>query len=140
MGNILEYSKTWYSLAKRNYPPPDIQVTTNEMVLAGVKEKQILGNVIDEQLSFTPHVELTAKKYRSAYNRLTLYPDLAPNVALQLYKAYIRSRLEFGCIIWGYKIHQKNLMKKLESSQKGTLSLTIRTMNSTPTNTIEAEL
>ena len=127
-------------MAKRNYPPPDIQVTTNEMVLAGVKEKQILGNVIDEQLSFTPHVELTAKKYRSAYNRLTLCPDLAPNVALQLYKAYIRSRLEFRCIIWGYKIHQKNLMKKLESSQEGTLSLTIRTMNSTPTNAIEAEL
>ena len=86
-------------MAKRNYPPPDIQLTTNETLLAGVKEKQIHGNVIDEQLSFTPHVELTAKKHRSAYNRLTLYQDLAPNAALQLYKAYIRSRLEFGCII-----------------------------------------
>ena len=92
---------------KKLLPPPDMQVTIDETPLTRLKEKQILGIVIDEQLSFTSHVELTTKKCRSVYNRLTLYPDLAPSVTLQLYKAYIRSRLEYGCIIWGYKIHQK---------------------------------
>ena len=117
-------------------PPPDIQVTIDETPLIRITEKLILEIVIDKQLSFTPHVELTTKKCRSAYNRLTLYPDLAPNVDLQLYKAYIRSRLEYGCIIWSYKIDQKNHMKKLESAQRGTLSLILRTMNSPPANAI----
>ena len=66
---------------KKLPPPPDIQVTIDETPLTRVKEKRIHGIVIDEQLSFTPHVELTTKKFRSAYNRLTVYPDLAPNVA-----------------------------------------------------------
>ena len=34
----------------------------------------------------------------------------------------------------------KNHLKKLESAQRGPLSLILRTMRSTPTNTIEAEL
>ena len=84
---------------KKLLPPTDIQVTIDETPLTRVKEKQILGIVIVEQLSFTPHAELTTKKCRSAYNRLTSYPDLSPNVALELYKAYIRSRLEYGYII-----------------------------------------
>ena len=116
--------------------PPDIQVTIDETPLIRITEKLIIEIVTDKQLSFTPHVELTTKKWRSAYNRLTLYPDLAPNVDLQLYKAYIRSRLEYGCMIWSYKIHQKNHMKKLESAQRGTLSLILRTMNSPPANAI----
>ena len=92
---------------KKLPPPPNIQVTINETPLTRVNEKQILGIVIDEQLSFTPQVELTTKKCRSAYNGLILYQDVGPNVALQLHKAYIKSKLEYGCIIWGYKIHQK---------------------------------
>ena len=106
----LSIPKTSYIIFsdKKKLPlPPNIQVTNDETPLKRVKEELILGIVINEQLSFTPHVEQTTKKCRSAYSRLTLYPDLAPNVAGQLYKAYIRSRLEYGCIIWGYKIHQK---------------------------------
>ena len=117
-----------------------MQVTINEIPLARVKEKRILRIVIDEQLSFTPHVELTTKKCRSAYNGLPLYSDLAPNMAIQLYKAYIRSRLEYGCIIWVYKIRQKNHMNKLQSTQRSALSLTLRTMKSTPADSIGAEL
>ena len=94
-------------MIKRNYPPPYIQVTIDETPLTRVKEKQILGIFINEQLSFTPPGKLTTKKYRSKYNILSLYPDLAPSVALQLYKAYIRSRLEYGCIIWVYKVHKE---------------------------------
>ena len=33
---------------------------------------------------------------QTAYNRLTLYPDLSPHLALKLYKDFIRSKLEIG--------------------------------------------
>ena len=44
---------------KKLPPPPDISVTIDQTPLARVKEKRTLGIVIDEQLSFTPHIELT---------------------------------------------------------------------------------
>ena len=49
-------------------------------------------------------------------------------------------RIGYGCIISGYKVHQKNHMKKLESAQTDALSLILRTMKSTPTNAIETKL
>ena len=95
-------------------PPPDIPATIDEMPLTKVKEKRVLGVIIDENLGFTSHIEQITKKKKkkkkckTAYNRLTLHPELLPHQALQLYKAYIRTKLEYGCIIWGHTIYQKN--------------------------------
>ena len=108
---------------KKLPPPPDIPVTIDEKLLTEVKEKRILGVIIDENLSFTSHIE-QIKKCKTAYNRLTLYPDLSPHLALQLYKAYIRTKLEYGCIIWGHTIYQKK-HKQLEDVQRGALSLVL---------------
>ena len=74
---------------------------------------------------------------KSAYNRLTLYPDLSPHLALQLYKAFIRSKLEFGCTVWGFRIHNAKHLKLLESAQRGAASLILKTMKSIPTDRLE---
>ena len=104
-------SKKYYLIfydKKKLPPPPDISVTIDQTPLARVKEKRTLGIVTDwwtTQLHttyWTNHLEC-----RSAYNRLNLYPDLVPGETLRLYKGYIRSRLEYGCIIWGWKFYQK---------------------------------
>ena len=125
---------------KKLPPPPDIPKTIDEKPLTKVKEKGVLGVIIEEDLSFTSHIEQIAKKCKTAYNRLTLHPELLSNQALQLHKAYIRTKLEYGCIIWGHTIYQKNHMKKLEDAQRGALSLILRTMNSTPLEAIESEM
>ena len=85
-------------------PPPDIPVTTDAKPLTKVKEKRVLGVIIIENLSFTSHNEQITKKCKTAYNMLTLHPELLPHQALQLYKAQIRTKLEYGCIIWGHMI------------------------------------
>ena len=105
-----EHIQTNYMVfyGKKLPPPPDIPVTTDKKPLTKVKEKRILGAIINENLSFTSHIEQITKKCKAAYNRLTLYPDLLPYHALQLYKAYIRTNVEYGCIIWGHTIYQKN--------------------------------
>ena len=38
-------------------PPPDIPVTIKEMTLTKVKEKRVLGVIIDENLGFTSQIE-----------------------------------------------------------------------------------
>ena len=43
---------------KEKLPPlPDIPVTIKEMPLTKVKEKRVLGVIIDENLGFTSHIE-----------------------------------------------------------------------------------
>ena len=125
---------------KKKPSPPSIPVTINEIPLKQVQTKRVLGIVIDENLTFTSHIENITIKCKQAYNRLTLFPDLNPNLAVQLYKSYIPSKLECGCIVWGHSVYKKNHAAMLESAQKGALSLILHTLKSTPTDALESEL
>ena len=125
---------------KKLLPPPSLAVVIDEVPVSKVSNKRALGIIINEDLSFTPHIEIITKKYKQAYNRLTLFPSLNIHLALQLYKSFIRSRLEFGSIVWSFKLYQKEHLKMLESAQRGALSFISRTMISTPTEALEVEL
>ena len=75
-----------FSNKKKKPSLPSIPVTINEIPLKQVQTKRVLGIVIDENLTFTSHIENITIKCKQAYNRLTLFPDLNPNLAVQLYK------------------------------------------------------
>ena len=62
------------------------------------------------------------------------------NLALQLYKAFIRFKLEFGYTVWGFTIHNVKHLKLLESAQRGATSLILKTIKSTPTDALKSEL
>ena len=121
-------------------PPPSILETINGSSLTKVKAKRVLGVIIDEDLTFTPHVEHITQKCKRAYNRLTLYSDLSPYLALQLYKAFIRSKLEFGGTLRSFRIHNAKHLKLLESAQRCAASLILKMMKSTPTDGLKSEL
>ena len=100
MANINQHLKKIYIIffdKKKLSPSPSIPVTINENYLRKVKAKRVLGIKTEEYLTFTPHVEHITHKCKMAYNRLTLYPDLSPHLALQICKVFIRSKLEFDC-------------------------------------------
>ena len=99
-------------------PPPSILVTISRISLTRVKAKRVLGIIIDKDLTFTLHVEHITQKFKMTSNRLTLYPDLSPHLALQLYKTFIRSKLEFSCTVWSFRIHNAKPLKLLESAQR----------------------
>ena len=120
--------------------PPSIPLTINGSSLVRVKAKRVLGIIIDENLTFTPHVEHITQNFKMAYNRLTLYPDLSPHLALQIYKAFIISKLDFGCSVWGFRIHNAKHLKLLESAQRDAASLILKRMKSTTTDRLESEL
>ena len=77
----IKISKTSYITfydKKKLPPPPSIPVTINGSSLTKVKANRVLGIIIDEDLTFTSHVEHIIQKCKRAYNRLTFYPDLSP--------------------------------------------------------------
>ena len=81
----LNISKTNYMVFynnKKKPSPPTISLTINEIPLKQVQTKRVLGIVIDENLTFTSHIENITIKCKQAYNRLTLFPDLNLNLAV----------------------------------------------------------
>ena len=112
----INISKTNYIIfyGKKNFPPPpSFPVTINRSSLTKVKAKRVLEIIIDEDPTSTPHVEHITQKCKRVYNRLTLYPDLSPHLALQLYKAFIRSKLKLGGSVWNFRIHNVKHLNSL---------------------------
>ena len=107
-------------------PPPPIPVTIVESSLTKAQAKRLLGIIIDEDLSFKLHIEHITQKRKIAYNMLTLYPELSPHLALQLYKGFAGSNLGFGCTVCSFKMHNTSHLKLLESAQRGAISLTLK--------------
>ena len=139
----INISKTNYIIfydKKKLPPPPSIPVTINGSSITKVKAKRVLGIIIDEDLTFTPHVKHITQKCKMAYNRLTLYADMSPHLTPQLYTAFIRFKLEFDCSVWGFTIHNAKHLKLLESAQRGAASLILKTIKSNPTDGLESEL
>ena len=83
----------FYDQRKKPNPPP-IPLNINGVSLNKVCSQGILGLIIDNNLSFSLHIENITNKCKRAYNRLTQFPDMRPDLAFQIYKSYIRSNLE----------------------------------------------
>ena len=112
--------KTTYMIFcnKKNTPaPPPIPAAVNGTPLKKVSSQRVLGIIIDEDLTFTPHIEYITSRCKKAYNRLTLFSDMRPDLAVQIFKSFIRSKLEYGSIIWG-QIFGSSLKKCFDAGLK----------------------
>ena len=83
---------------------------------------------MDEDISFMPHIENIPKKYKQTYNRLTLCPEIRSDLAVQLFKVFIWSKLEYGIILWRHTLYTLQHLKLLETSHKGVLILILMLM------------
>ena len=125
---------------QRKKPNPSILLTINRRSLNKVSSQRILGIIIDNNLSFSLHIANITNKCKRAYNRLTLFPDMQPDLAIQIFKSLIHSKLEYGSIIWGHTIHTTKHLRLLKAAQKEALMLILRAMKSTSLKVMEAEL
>ena len=67
---------------KKLLQTPSLPVVIDEVPVSKVSNKRALGIIIDEDLSFTPHIEFITKKCKQAYNRLTLFLSINPHLSL----------------------------------------------------------
>ena len=78
MANINKYSKNHLHVVLL----PPIPLTVSVASLNKVSSQRILGITIDNNLSFRPHIENITNKCKRAYNRLTLFPDMRPDLVI----------------------------------------------------------
>ena len=97
-------------------------------MLKQVKEKKILGIIVDEKLIFKSHIEYICIKARKSYGRLAAIPKLSPANYVTIYKSFIRFYLEYCCAAWSHIIYHNS--KLLKSTQRGALSLILSSFKS----------
>ena len=93
-----------------------LDYSVNSTGIESVKTEKDLGIVIDEKLDFNIHVlEMVKKANRSlgCIRRTIKYKDR--EIVLPLYKAYVRSRLEYGSSVWNpYQVQQTQRIERVQ--------------------------
>ena len=82
---------------KKNKKSSKIEITVNGSKIKQVKEKKMLGIIVDEKLTFKSHIEYICTKARKLYGHLAAIPMLSPVIYVTIHKSFIRSHLEYCC-------------------------------------------
>ena len=105
---------------------PSLKLYNNPIPV--VDHAKFLGVIFDKKLSFIPHINTLKIKCQKALNVLKLlsHTDRGGDkkTLLNLYRSLVRSKLDYGCIIYGSA--QKRLSKKVRQYSSSGSSLSFR--------------
>ena len=74
----------------------------NDIPIKRVTETKFLGVIIDDKLSWLPHIEQLAKKLQSICGRIYRIKSCLPeHLYKQIYHTLFESHLSFGITVWG---------------------------------------
>jgi hypothetical protein len=85
------------------HPEPELKI--DKVPIPVVTECKFLGSILDRKLNFISHLKYLEERCMKAMNLLEVvaHKDWGANCAtlLKLYRSHIRSKLEYGCIVYG---------------------------------------
>ncbi|GBN31588.1 putative RNA-directed DNA polymerase from transposon X-element [Araneus ventricosus] len=116
----VEKSQAVFFSRKRNKPSAP---TLNNQIIQWQNQSKYLGIILDQRLTFRPHIEYIKNNYRAAKARL--YPILNKDSKMStknkilVYKSIFRPLISYAVPIWG--IAANTHISKLESLQNVTL-------------------
>ena len=106
-----------------------------------VEENKFLGVIFDRKLSFVPHIKQLKAKCQKALNllRVVAHTDWGADrkVLLNLYRTIIRSKLDYGSIIYGSA--RKSYIKMLDPIHHQGLRLALGAFRTSPSESLLAE-
>ena len=103
-----------------------------------VKETKFLGLIWDEKLTFKPHINYLKRKCMKAMNILKVLSHMdwgadQPTM-LHIYRAFIRSKLDYGCTVYGSA--HKSYLEKLDPIQNQCLRLCLGAFRTSPVKSL----
>ena len=113
---VLNYKKTNYMImgSPKESSIMNIKPKINDIPIERVFSTKILGLHIDNNLKYDKHLNKLCKELNSkSYLIKRLKSFLSENILNFIYKAIIRPKLQYGCVVWGftYNIHLEPLVK-----------------------------
>ena len=105
---------------------------TTDLKLKGEKlnivdETKLLGTLITSDLKWIKNTEMIVKNANSKMRMLQVAAKFIKNKQdlLHIYKTFIRSRLEFSCVVWHSSLSKEN-EKDIERVQKSAVKLILK--------------
>ena len=106
-----------------------------------VAESKFLGVIFDNKLTFIPHIEYLKAKCQKALNLLRVVANMEwggdREVLLRLYRSLVRSKLDYGSIVYGAA--RKSYLVKLDPIANQGLRLSLGAFRTSPSVSLHAE-
>ena len=119
----------------------DPELTLDGIQIEVVPEFKFLGLLFDSKLSFIPHINYLSNKCHKALNLLRVVSSMDwgadRKVLLRLYRTLVRSKLDYGCIVYGSA--RQSYIRKLDSIHNQGLRLALGAFRTSPVNSLYAE-
>lgn len=136
----MSQEKIMVTCFSRHNIPNTANLTINDILLTSRSEIQYLGVVLDRNHHGNFKLILVAKcntalKFLQAITRASW--SLVTEIAITFYRAYIRSIIDYGTILYSNACQTR--FGKIKLIQKKALRICIGAMNSTPVETIRVE-
>jgi len=121
------------------FPEPELKIDNTRLKV--VQETRFLGLVLDPKLSYIPHLRSLREKAMKAMNVMKSVSHLAwgaeRDTLLTLYRALIRSKIDYGCQI--YASANKTSLKMLDAVHHLGIRLSIGAFRSSPVDSLYIE-
>ena len=119
----------------------DPHLTLNNTPIPVVKEAKFLGVIFDSKLSFIPHIKYLKAKCLKALNILKYLSNTNwggdKQVLLRLYRSLIRSKLDYGSIVYGSA--RKSYLQMLDTVHHQGLRLALGAFRTSPVQSLYVE-
>ena len=119
----------------------DPDLSLNGTPIPIVTEAKFLGLIFDSKLSFRPHIDYLRRKCQKSLNLLKVVSKLDwggdRKTLLRIYRSLIRSKLDYGSIIYGSA--RKSYLQKLEPIQNQALRLCLGAFRTSPIPSLHVE-
>ena len=116
-------------------------LTLNNVQIPVVEEAKFLGLIFDRKLSFLPHIKSLKTKCLKALNlmKVLAHSDWGADrkVLLRLYRTLIRSKLDYGCIVYGSA--KKSYLNMLNTVHNQGLRLALGAFRTSPIESLLVE-
>ena len=123
------------------YQEPDPELYLNGHRIKVVAQTKFLGLIWDSKLNFRPHIDYLKKKCLKAINilKVVAHYDWGADerTLLHLYRTLVRSKLDFGCMVYGSAC--KTYIKQLDVVQNQALRLCLGAFRSSPVSSLYVE-
>ena len=124
---------------RRLHSDPELHLRNR--LIPVVEEAKFLGVIFDRKLSFIPHLKYLRNKCCKAINLLKVISCKGwgsdTDTLLKLYRALIRSKLDYGCIVYGSA--RKSYLQLLDPIKNQALRICLGAFRTSPMKSLEVE-
>ena len=120
-------------------PEPDLKLNGSKVKV--VKETKFLGVIFDQKLSFIPHMTALKTRCLKALAIMKVVSNQSwetdKSVLLKLYRSLVRSKLDYGCIVYGSA--RPSYLKMLNTIHHQGLRLAFGALRTSPVESLYVE-